>query len=151
HRWKPPQTATLTLPSGHLRLETADSFSLGPDLPDDDALLIAVPAGEYLLTLVEAEDGRVPPGRALRDTPRVLLTLTPTVESAESRAGGLVRCRTVPPPPPPLAKHGDRWSIEADAFNGLLTPDGTMVNLKVSAAHRLELEFGDVLEIECVG
>jgi hypothetical protein len=136
--WKPPRTANLSLPSGRLRVETAGSFSLGPELAEDAGLVIVVPPGEYTLTLVEVADpsGGEPPG--------ALLTLTPADGSAPP-AGYALTTRPAGPPPPPLAKRA-AYTIEGGVFRGLISSDGT-TNFDARAADALGLRFGSPLRV----
>ena len=147
-KWKQPQSLTLTIPSGRLRVETALSFSLGPDFADHDGLSIEIPPGEYLLTMLEREDDDIEPGIAYRDQPRILITLTPAEGTAIPREKQGLRCSAAPPPRPPGAKYADDWTINDNVFSGLLSPDGSTVNLNPVAAQQLGIRVGDVIEIQ---
>ncbi len=54
-RWLAPQHALLRLPSGALRIESNDASRLGPEPPTDQGVTVAVPPGDYRLTLLRVD------------------------------------------------------------------------------------------------
>jgi hypothetical protein len=50
-RWLEPQTALLRLPSGKLSVEPNDSSRIGPEPPTEKGGVVAVPPGDYRVTL----------------------------------------------------------------------------------------------------
>jgi hypothetical protein len=137
--WRPPRVAALSLPSGQLRMETAGSFSLGPELAEYAGLFIEVPPGEYTLTLVEVND---PSGG---EWPQLLLTLTPA-DGSGVPADATATTRPAEPPPLPLAKYA-AYTIDDGVFHGLLSPDDTFTNFDERAARLLGLHFGSPLRV----
>src|SRR5262249_54828946 len=131
--WKPPRVAALSLPSGHLRMETAGSFSVGPELAEYAGLFIEVPPDDYTLTLVEVND---PSGG---ECPRVPPPLTPA-DGSDVPAGATATTRPAEPPPLPLAKYA-AYTVDGGVFHGLLSPDGTFTNFDQQAARLLGLQF----------
>jgi hypothetical protein len=137
--WKPPRVAALSLPSGQLRMETAGSFSVGPELAEYAGLFIDVPPGEYTLTLVEVND---PSGG---EWPRLLLTLTPA-DGSPIPADATPTTRPAEPPPLPLAKYA-AYTVNDGVFHGLLSPDSAFTNFDERAAGLLGLQFGSPLRV----
>lgn len=136
---RPAQDATLLLPSGCLRLETANSFSPGPDPADEPGLFVDVPPGEYVLTLVELDLPADAP------VPGVLLTLSPA-GGTEVPAAFVPVTRSADPPPPPLAKYA-AYEIEGGVFRGRVSPDGWFTNFDAQAAAALGLRFGSAIRV----
>ena len=133
--WLAPQVAELSLPSGLLRMETALSFSLWPELPQDDGVFAEVPPGDYCLTFVVAEYADL-------SRPRILLTLTPLSDVV---GPVLVKTRPAPPPIPKNSKLG-QYTVEEKRFQGWRVMGAT--NLDRKAARQLGLTFGERLLFE---
>jgi hypothetical protein len=136
---KAPRAAGLSLPSGHLRIETAGSFSLGPDLVYDAGLFVEVPPGDYTLTLVDVDD---PAGARFSQT---FLTLTPA-DGSDLPAAYTVVTRPAEPPPPPLWRYA-AYTIEGSVFRGRIAPDGCETGFDAPAAETLGLRFGSALRV----
>lgn len=54
-RWLEPQHAFLRVPSGRLRVESNDASRIGPEAPTEEGKTVAVPKGEYRVTLLRVD------------------------------------------------------------------------------------------------
>ncbi|MHB0959671.1 MAG: hypothetical protein ACYC0X_29670 [Pirellulaceae bacterium] len=133
--WTRRQTAPLALPSGQMRLETLMSLSLGPEDCGEDATLIDVPPGDYVLEF--SETGR---NASSGTIPRILLILTPR-EALASTAP--IKTRVVSSIPSKYTA----YRIERGVFCGQIRGDGSLLNLDAAAARKLGWRFLSKLEI----
>lgn len=121
-RWLAPQQAFIRLPSGRLRVESDDALRLvAGDSPTDEGATIAVPPGDYLLTLHRVDlEALAEAGVEGFDGAHEVITLTAGAVAAPRRNGPWLlpyvpkvrrrRAPAAPPPPalvPTVARPGD--------------------------------------------
>lgn len=88
-RWLKPQYARLDLPTGRLRIDTANTMPLDPDEKQDAGGTVTVPSGDYLLTLYRVDyDAMRREGVRGYKGPDEFLLLTPTAEAPRVKTGG---------------------------------------------------------------
>jgi hypothetical protein len=154
-RWLEPQKAFLRLPSGRLVVESNDALTIRSEDPTDKGAELAVPAGDYLVTLYRVDHDALEADELEWAGPNEFIVLTP----------GSV-ARPVPKQPPflPWAPRGPgeaTWTVEAGCYRGAALvhdADTTIaVALDPAGGERLGLADGALarlsvpaLGIECV-
>jgi hypothetical protein len=157
-KWHKPQKSRLLLPSGRLRIETANSCRIiADDQPQEAGATIEVPAGEYLLTLYRVDVEET--GDAVRKEyweknkgPLEVVVLTPAHKAKLPRTTSALV---------PFPLHEDKldwvgnYSISAGdgecKVNFWDYRELYKLNLDRAALSALKVEAGSVLEISAVG
>lgn len=151
-KWHKAQTTLLNLPSGKLRVESANSCLIGAEDTNEEGVTIDVPAGEYLLTLhrIDWDSMEDPEGE-----PAIVgetITLTPVADAKVPKTfSALMRF--------PIKKSNTKWlgayTIEGNTFKGqVIFPDFwefICLNLDRAAFETLSLGPGSVLDVEALG
>jgi len=157
-KWHKPQKSRLLLPSGRLRIETANSCQIDPDNdPQEAGATVEVPAGEYLLTLYrvdveETSDAVWEKYREKDKGPVEVVVLTPAGEAKLPRTTSALV-------PFPLGKEKLDWvgdySISGEGgeckVNFWDYWEFYKLNLDRTALSALKAEPGSMLEISAVG
>jgi len=157
-KWHKPQKSRLLLPSGRLRVETANSCQIDPDQePQEVGATVEVPAGEYLFTLyrvdVEETSEAVWQKYWKKDNgPLEVVVLTPAREAKLPRTTSALV---------PFPVHKDKldwvgdYSISGEGgeckINFWDYWELYKLNLDRAALSALKAEAGSVLEVSAVG
>jgi hypothetical protein len=154
-RWLEPQRAFLRLPSGRLVIESNDALTIRSEEPTDKGAELAVPAGDYRVTLYRIDHDALEADELEWHGPNEFIVLTP---------GDTARPVKDQPAFLPWVMRGPgeaAWTIEAGVYRGAALvhdADTTIsVALDPTGAERLGLADGALaklsvpaLDIECV-
>lgn len=141
--WGKPATANLRLPSGVLRVDTANTLTVEGE-QDEEPGRVTVPPGDYVLSLYRREGGDAEAG------PNEVLVLTPAAEAKPVKgAKALLRYARLP----------EKWIGAYSITNGVFTgkafakdPQNLfLLNMDRAATERLALTPGSMLRIELEG
>jgi len=145
-RWLKPQRAFLKLPSGKLRIDTANTLPIHDEEQEDRPGIVVVPPGDYVLTLYRIDwtemknDGLVADGRPWHG-PEEVIVLTPSLDSRSVRNKSFLRY-----PKPANDIWQGRYEIAGNKFYGLAMTqywwDNINVNIDRAAADKLGLRPG---------
>jgi hypothetical protein len=149
-QWLKPQGSYLSVPSGHLRIETLNSLSFGPDEKTDEGCEIEIAPGDYDVTLHRINwdlmDGDMD---EMTEIPTEVLVLEPVKpRGPKVKNASLLMVDAL----------GDDglWlkggKVEGSVFNGTTRkidwkPNLIYTNLRGAHAEELSLAFGDTLTI----
>jgi hypothetical protein len=153
-RWHKPQTARLSLPSGVLRIDSANTFPLLEPEQDEEPGRLMVPPGEYVLSLYRLNWSELEADGLWREGdewtgPQELLVLTPAEEAKPVKGTKpLLRLSA-------SAAWLGRYSIEGSQFNGQaiahVEREFCIVNIDPPAAGRLGMTVGTLFKLEIAG
>lgn len=149
--WLVPQRVRLSLPTGQLRIDTPNTMPLDPDDHEDEGAVVAVPPGDYAVTLYRVDwqalerEGRrfAGPGEV------IVLTLAADAEPVDSNAVIL------PYEGPPDDKSWvGAYTVDGRRFTAqALTTyywEPAVLNLDPPAAKALRLKLGSVFRLEAL-
>lgn len=150
-RWLKPQKAFLKLPSGRLRIDTANTLPIHDAEQEDEPGRATIPPGDYVLTLYRIDwnelknDGLVSDGRPWHG-PQEVIVLTPSAEARPVRNKSFLRF------PKPADVWQGRYEIDGKTFRGLAMTqywwDNINVNIDRAAADELGLRPGTSFRLE---
>lgn len=154
-RWHKPQIARLKLPSGVLRIDSANTLPLFDD-PDEEPGRVSVPPGDYVLSLYRLhwdklkEDGLLVDGEEWTG-PQEVYVLTPVAETKPIKgAKPLLRF-----PSAGTAHWLGKYQIVDGVFHGkafaAMERNGCLINIDRPAAKLLGLDVGAGLRVEVEG
>jgi len=89
-RWLEPQTAFLKAPSGRLCIESNDASRLGPEPPGEAGAQVAIPPGNYRLTLLRVDHETLDREGLSWTGPQELILLTPGGSAKADAASDLL-------------------------------------------------------------
>ncbi len=158
-RWQRPQVTALRLPSGVLRIDTANTFPLDGDSDDESEEApgrLNVPPGEYVLTLYRLDWDKLETEGLLGEDgawngPGEILVLTPVADAKP--------VKTVKPllrvPGVSMASWLRKYRVEDGVCHGRafarVAREACSVNLDRKAAEQLNLTPGSLLRVEVQG
>lgn len=141
--WTKDQKTVLRLPSGQLRIESANSCSISPETPSDEGVTVKVPPGDYELTLHRVDFN----AEGIPDSaPSEVVVLTPLADMAKvKKAPGFLSWADVSGP---LAAWERGWKVAAGQFTGRAKAfgDQILINAPRAAIEKMGLRWGDRLE-----
>lgn len=152
-QWLNPQTSSLSVPSGRLRVETLNSLSFGPDEPTDEGCELEVGPGEYDVVLHRVNWALMDDDREDRpELPTDVLVLQPVRKKPRRRAARLSLAEA--------QGEDGAWlvagALTASVFHGTTRAhayDASIVhvNLRGSHAERMGLRFGHSIRLRAGG
>lgn len=145
-KWMRVQKTLIDLPSGRLRVESANSCSIQAGKPNDEGATVNIAPGEYLLSLFRVDPDEDDDEDEETDLSEVVV-LTPIADTKPPKkwdpylsweqASGVAPLRLVAP------------RVENGIFHGsvLRERDLTITNLRAQTLRGMGVRFGDQLEI----
>lgn len=156
-RWLEPQYARLSLPTGRLRIDSANTMPLDPDDKTDRGQVVQVPPGDYLLTLYRVDWDELPRAGIKRyKGPQEFILLTPN-KSARGKKPPASAKPAGPILPFQHRRPDSSWKrdqkVVTGQFKGRLIFNGFWeafyVNLTRKQAAKLGLEPGMRVQLQC--
>ena len=112
-RWLEPQKAYLRLPSGRLIIESNDALTLRETPPTDAGAELAVPAGDYLMTLYRIDDDALEADGIEWHGPNQFMVLTPGAAAKPVRDAPVFLAWT------PRGPGEASWTVEPGEYRGM--------------------------------
>ncbi|CAN5155227.1 hypothetical protein BH10PLA2_BH10PLA2_14310 [soil metagenome] len=151
-RWLSPQRAMLDLPTGKLRIDTPNTMPLDPEDHEDEAAIVDVPPGEYVLTLYRVDWKACEVDEVKYEGPQEILVLT-RAEDAEPVPKTAVILE-YPTEPEETGWEGN-YKIAAPKFTCQVNFwdywEWIRLNLEPKAISQLGLKCGSVLRLHAAG
>ena len=124
--WLDPQVTFLRLPSGELCIESNDASRIGPDEPTHEGVRVAVPSGDYRVTLYRVDHEALNRMERQWTGPQEVIVLTPGGVPADL-AGEIL----------PFKHRRDgswigQYTIDGSTFMGLAWFDDSLGTVKVN-------------------